>query len=62
MIEILIDSFLKWTDFPLPVSEEDLRVLAKILESPEHVKYGPLAKEYLENSEIKSYFDALNKE
>lgn len=62
IVEVLLDSFLKWGDFSLKVVGEEKMQLKKILENPNWVRYGPLAKDYLENQEINLYFNALKKE
>lgn len=62
VIEILVDSFYKWMDFPNPVSDEDKKIIREIVENPNGVGFGPLAKEYLTDENVKRKFDSLKKE
>ena len=61
VIEILVDSFYKWMDFPNPVSEEDKAIIREIVKNPNDVGFGPLAKEYLTDENVKRKFDNLKK-
>ena len=58
VIEILVDSFYKWMDFPNPVSDEDKAIICEIVENPNTVGFGPLAKEYLTDETVKRKFDS----
>lgn len=61
VIEILVDSFYKWMDFPNLVSDEDKVLIREIVENPNAVGFGPLAKEYLTDENVKEKFDNLKK-
>lgn len=62
VVEILVDSFYKWMDFPNPVSNEEEEIIREIVESTNSVGFGPLAKEYLTDENVKRKFDSLKKE
>ena len=62
VIEILVDSFYKWMDFPNLVSDEDKAIIREIVENPISVGFGPLAKEYLTDETVKRKFDTFKKE
>ena len=62
VIEILVDSFYKWMDFPNPVLDEDKEIIREIVEKPNGVGLGPLAKEYLTDEAVKRKFDTFKKE
>ena len=61
VVEILVDSFYKWMDFPNPVSDEDKEIIRKIVENPNSVGFGPLAERYLTDENVKRKFDSLKK-
>ena len=61
VVEILLDSFYKWMDFPNPVSDEEKEIIREIVENPNSVGFGPLAKEYLTDETVKIKFDSLKK-
>ena len=61
VVEILVDSFYKWMDFPNPVSDEEKEIIREIVENPNSVGFGPLAKEYLTDETVKIKFDSLKK-
>ena len=61
VVEILVDSFYKWMDFPNPVSDEEEAIIREIVENPNSVGFGPLAKEYLTDENVKRKFDSLKK-
>lgn len=58
VVEILVDSFYKWMDFPNPVSDEEEEIIREIVENPNSVGFGPLAKEYLTDETVKRKFDS----
>ena len=62
VVEILVDSFYKWMDFPDNLSEEDIKLVKEILSNPNSVGFGPLAKEYLTDEEVKKRFDKFKKD
>ena len=62
VVEILLDSFYKWMDFPNPVLDEDKEIIREIVEKPNGVGLGPLAKEYLTDEAVKRKFDTFKKE
>ena len=62
VVEILVDSFYKWMDFPNPVSDEEEEIIREIVENPIGVGFGPLAKEYLTDETVKRKFDTFKKE
>ena len=62
VVEILLDSFYKWMEFPNSPSEDDIDTVKKILQHPENVGYGPLAEKYMLNPKVKSDFDKMKKE
>ena len=62
VVEILLDSFYKWMEFPNSPSEDDIDTVRKILQHPENVGYGPLAEKYMSNPKVKSDFDKMKKE
>lgn len=62
VVEILLDSFYKWMEFPNYPSKDDIETAKKILEQPEGVGYGPLAEKYMLNPKVKSDFDKMKKE
>lgn len=62
VVEILLDSFYKWMEFPNSPSEDDIDTVRKILQHPENVGYGPLAEKYMLNPKVKSDFDKMKKE
>ena len=62
VIAILVDSFYKWMDFPNPVSDEDKEIIREIVENSNDVEFGPLAKEYLTDENVKRKFDSFKKE
>ena len=49
-------------DFPNPVSDEDKAIICEIVKNPNAVGFGPLAKEYLTDENVKRKFDSLKKE
>ena len=59
VVEILVDSFYKWMDFPNPVLDEDKEIIREIVEKPNGVGFGTLAKEYLTDETVKRKFDRL---
>ncbi len=61
VVEVLVDSFYKWMDFPNPISDEDKEIIREIVENPNDVGFGPLAKEYLTDENVKRKFDSLKK-
>lgn len=62
VVEILVDSFYKWMDFPNKPSEGDEAIIKDILENPHDVGFGPCAKRYLTDEETKQNFDKLKKD
>ena len=62
VVEILVDSFYKWMDFPNESSEEDEAIIKDILKNPHDVGFGPCAKRYLTDEQTKQNFDKLKKE
>lgn len=62
VVEILLDSFYKWMEFPNSPSKNDIESVKEILEHPENVGYGPLAEEYMVDSKVKRGFDQMKKE
>ena len=62
IIEVLLDSFLKWTSFDEEASEQDIRDLEEALKNPEIVRYGPCAKDYLIDKKMKERFDKIKRE
>jgi hypothetical protein len=62
VVEILLDSFYKWMEFPNSPSEDDIDTVREILQHPENVGYGPLAEKYMLNPKVKSDFDKMKKE
>lgn len=62
VVEILLDSFYKWMEFPNSPSKDNLESVKKILEHPEGVGYGPLAEKYVVYPKIKRDFDQIKKE
>ena len=62
VVEILVDSFYKWMVFPNPVSDEEKAIIREIVENPNSVGFGPLAKEYLTDETVKRKFDSFKKE
>lgn len=61
VVEILVDSFYKWMDFPNPVSDEEEEIIREIVENPNGVGFGPLAQRYLTDETVKRKFDSLKK-
>ena len=62
VVEILVDSFYKWMNFPNKPSEGDEAIIKDILKNPHDVGFGPLAKEYLTDEEVKKRFDKFKKD
>lgn len=62
VVEILLDSFYKWMEFPNSPSKDDIDTVRKILQHPEDIGYGPLAEKYMLNPKVKSDFDKMKKE
>lgn len=62
VVEILLDFFYKWMSFNEEVNEIDKEEARKILKSSKEIEYGPLAREYIENLEIRKKFDELKKQ
>ena len=62
VVEILLDSFYKWMEFPNSPSEDDIDTVREILQHPENVGYGPLAEKYMSNPKVKSDFDKMKKD
>lgn len=62
VVEILLDSFYKWMEFPNSPSKDDIDTVRKILQHPEDIGYGPLAEKYMSNPKVKSDFDKMKKE
>ena len=62
VVEILLDSFYKWMEFPNYPSEDDIDTVREILQHPENVGYGPLAEKYMSNPKVKSDFDKMKKD
>jgi len=61
VVEILVDSFYKWMDFPNQASGEDEEYVKDILKNPHDVGFGPCAKRYLTDEQTKQNFDKLKK-
>ena len=49
-------------DFPNPVSDEDKAIIREIVQNPNDVGFGPLAKEYLTDETVKRKFDSFKEE
>ena len=62
VVEILLDSFYKWMEFPNSPSKDNLESVKKILEHPEGVGYGPLAEKYVVAPKVKREFEQIKKE
>ena len=62
VVEILLDSFYKWMEFPNSPSQDNLESVKKILEHPEGVGYGPLAEKYVVDPKVERDFDQIKKE
>lgn len=48
--------------FQNPVSDEEKAIIREIVENPNSVGFGPLAKEYLTDETVKRKFDSFKKE
>ena len=57
VVEVLLDSFLKWLSFSDNYIEEE-----SILANPQGVGYGPLAESYISDTKVKQEFDKIKKE
>lgn len=62
VVEILIDSFYKWMNFPNKATHEDEEIVKDILKHPQDVSFGPCAKRYLTDEQTKQNFDKLKKD
>lgn len=62
VIEILLDAFLKWTDFDVATTKQDLEDVERVLKNPDWIKHGPFAKDYLTDENIKIDFDRIKQE
>ena len=61
VVEILVDSFYKWMNFPNKPTNEDEVIIKDILKYPHDVGFGPCAKRYLTDEQTKQNFDKLKK-
>ena len=62
LVEILIDSFYKWMNFPNKATHEDEEIVKDILKHLHDVGFGPCAKRYLTDEQTKQNFDKLKKD
>ena len=62
VVEILVDSFYKWMNFPNQASSEDEEIVKDILKNSHDVGFGPCAKRYLTDEQTKQNFDKLKKD
>lgn len=62
IIEVLLDSFLKWTSFDEEITNLDKKDVEDVLKNPKKVMYGPCAKDYLTDEETKANFDKVKRE
>lgn len=62
VVEILVDSFYKWMNFPNQANSEDEEIVKDILKNPHDVGFGPCAKRYLTDEQTKQNFDKLKKD
>ena len=62
VVEILVDSFYKWMNFPNQASSEDEEIIKDILQNTTEAGFGPLAKEYLTDEDVRKRFDKLKQD
>lgn len=62
VLEILLDSFLKWGAFNSIPTEDEINLAKMIIKNPREVSYGPMVKEYFENNDVKQKFDKIKKD
>lgn len=62
IVEVLLDSFYKWDGFDNSVSIQDEKNVLYVLNNPIKIEYGPQSREYLENVDVRTFFDNLKKD
>lgn len=61
VIEILLDSFLKWQAFDEVPTEKEIKKAEYVIETTDKIYESALAKAYLSDVEVKETFDKIKK-